>query len=134
MTTDLAELNSHTLFEQASQHFAEPALQLHFVSKHLCGPATDYSLKTALNSSSQQVASVAIATCCHYLCTPETLLGRALLQLTDDDVRNIAQCSQWTSMVAEPQACMQACVSGKATLAQLSRDEKALFGRAVRQR
>jgi hypothetical protein len=132
VTTDLADLDLHTLIRQANQHFAAPEPRLHFVSKHLCGPATDFSLRAVINSSSQQLSSVAIATCCHYLCTPESLVGRALLKLSDDDVRNIAQCSQWASLVPKPQSCLQACISGKATLAELSKDEKAQFGRAVR--
>lgn len=45
------------------------------VAKHLCGAATDLSLK-AIVSTSRHVAAVAIATCCHHRCTWADYVGR----------------------------------------------------------
>lgn len=45
------------------------------VAKHLCGTATDLSLK-AIVSTSRHVAAVAIATCCHHRCTWADYVGR----------------------------------------------------------
>ena len=76
-------------------------------SKHLCGPACDLALQSlqrcAIHSHRQSLSPPpsAIATCCHYLCTFESFVGRDFwkgLGLTQEDFMVATAVSQWSSL------------------------------------
>ena len=49
-----------------------PTADVIYVSKHLCGVATDLALKSMTSS----VSGVCIATCCHHRCVWEDYVGK----------------------------------------------------------
>lgn len=49
------------------------------IAKHLCGVATDYTIRCILNSMpSLEVQGVCIATCCHHRCQWHSFVGREM--------------------------------------------------------
>eukprot|EP00986_Skeletonema_menzelii_P009086 scaffold4054_cov142-Skeletonema_menzelii.AAC.9 len=74
------------------------------MSKHLCGPACDLaitSLSRMAEHSQHLLPPTAIATCCHYLCTWESFIGKEFwlaLGLTTEDFIVATSCSQWASL------------------------------------
>ncbi|KAI9020434.1 methyltransferase TRM13-domain-containing protein [Hyaloraphidium curvatum] len=73
-------------------------------SKHLCGPATDLTLRCLSSFASQggNVAGIAIALCCHQRCTADSLAGAEFLvgdhadMLTEEEFRAACVVSTWT--------------------------------------
>lgn len=87
-----------------------------FMSKHLCGPACDAVIaglgsgcsviphqhqQQQRRSATRPPPPIALATCCHYLCTFESFSGKRFwtaLGLTREDFKVAAAASQWASL------------------------------------
>lgn len=67
--------------------------------KHLCGGATDLTLRATMESGLSSVAGVGIATCCHHACTWEAYTGqdwwRARYGLTAPQFEVVRLVSAW---------------------------------------
>ncbi|XP_068201160.1 tRNA:m(4)X modification enzyme TRM13 homolog [Palaemon carinicauda] len=50
------------------------------LGKHLCGGATDLTLECLAKQSSQRVAGIVLALCCHHRCTYNAYVGHLFLQ------------------------------------------------------
>lgn len=99
VTASIEDLDTAKLLECES---VSSDTQLVFVSKHLCGPATDSALALAVRCEAH---GVAIATCCHYLLDWETY--SAQMQLSDfgfspNELTVLAKRSQWATLSSEP--------------------------------
>ncbi|ALC46810.1 CG18048, partial [Drosophila busckii] len=57
------------------------------ISKHLCGAATDLTLRCALNDAACSADYILIALCCHHRCSWRSYVGKAFLQAADISVR-----------------------------------------------
>jgi tRNA:m4X modification enzyme len=74
------------------------------MSKHLCGPACDLailSISRMAEQCPQPLPPAVIATCCHYLCTWESYIGKKFwlgLGLTREDFIVATTCSQWSTL------------------------------------
>jgi tRNA:m4X modification enzyme len=72
------------------------------MSKHLCGEASDLALASMSRVSPPMLRpSCALATCCHYLCTWDSFVGKDFwkkLGLTEDDFVVCCAASQWASL------------------------------------
>ncbi|CAG8571536.1 216_t:CDS:2, partial [Scutellospora calospora] len=72
-------------------------------SKHLCGSATDVTLKSLidyfkLNKEENQIIGIIIALCCHQLCQYHMYPNQQYLEnigITDDDFKRICTMSSW---------------------------------------
>ena len=110
LTMDLRDLNLGCVPDAQSP--ITHSLNLLCMSKHLCGPASDYSLRAIANaaqaakqgesnSTSKPSLGVCIATCCHYLCTWEAFVGQDyFLQLgfSQADFSTVVACSHWATI------------------------------------
>ena len=87
---DVATLSPSSLVDQANEEIT----QVWMYGKHLCGAATDLTLRVASSSSSQEVDQdvdqeveqhqdyttiMTAAACCHHLCTWKDVLGQEIL-------------------------------------------------------
>lgn len=97
-TMDLRDVDLH-----GSELIGKRAIQGHglvAVSKHLCGCATDFSLRAISNflCTGGKVEGIAIALCCHHQCQFENYAGREFwesLGLTDRDFALCIVLSTW---------------------------------------
>lgn len=97
---DIADLD----LTQAPALSDSPTRPVVAYSKHLCGPATDLTLRCLANFASKggQIDSVLIALCCHQRCTVDSLAGKEFLvgekddQLTEDEFAAACVMSTWT--------------------------------------
>lgn len=68
------------------------------ISKHLCGPATDYLIRSL---EAVPTIPIAVATCCHYLCKPDIFSNMKFFKdigFTDRDFEVLTIVSQWASI------------------------------------
>ena len=75
-----------------------------YLSKHLCGPATDLAVELAQRA---HPAALCVATCCHYLITADTYCNTPYLSalgFTETEVAALGLCSQWASLSEEEDA------------------------------
>ncbi|KAM3139179.1 hypothetical protein pb186bvf_008777 [Paramecium bursaria] len=89
---DITDFNLHKLKEQIG--FIKPFVG---ICKHMCGGATDLTL-TSLLSQQQPIRGLAIATCCHHLCTLDTYKNPQFLQqigFNENEAELMFQCSSW---------------------------------------
>ena len=89
-TIDLRHLDFNKLYECKKKHICA-------VSKHLCGVATDLSLRGIVNT---HVDNMALAMCCHHRClwedyvNPDFFLNQGF---TSSDFNNIVRMSSWAT-------------------------------------
>lgn len=80
------------------------------VSKHLCGPAADFTircLETYSTSTNRPLVPLAVATCCHYMCRFESFSNPrfyTLLGFSERDFEVLRIVSQWSSMKLKTRA------------------------------
>ncbi|KAJ9547580.1 hypothetical protein OSB04_020123 [Centaurea solstitialis] len=72
------------------------------IGKHLCGPATDMTLRCCVGehdvSRKSNLRGVSIATCCHHLCQWKHYINRGFflsLGMTEDEFHAITRFSSW---------------------------------------
>eukprot|EP00922_Rhytidocystis_sp_ex-Travisia-forbesii_P030362 GHVS01044856.1.p1 GENE.GHVS01044856.1~~GHVS01044856.1.p1 ORF type:complete len:329 (+),score=23.21 GHVS01044856.1:402-1388(+) len=90
---DMTEANFRRLFDH------KPFCNLVFVGKHLCGSATDLSLKCASDGvkfDRSLSVSVCIASCCHHSCDWESFVGKQFLR---KQLRRFASKSQFQWLI-----------------------------------
>jgi tRNA:m4X modification enzyme len=91
LTMDIAELESLQSVCEIKEELPVA------VSKHLCGPAADLSI----DCCRQTGIPLAVATCCHYLCSWESFSGREFFEslgFTENDFKVLTTASQWATM------------------------------------
>ncbi|RKO97721.1 hypothetical protein CXG81DRAFT_10827 [Caulochytrium protostelioides] len=88
LTMDIQDLNlAAAPFIQAVPETAA-ALNVMAISKHLCGAATDLTLRCLIkfeaavseSSPSKRCSGIVVALCCHHVCNPSTYVGMEYLQ------------------------------------------------------
>jgi len=101
LTRDIKDVNL-----QSTLHDIGAESQVVAISKHLCGPALDYTLGCIRDytiSSAEGKASVpcALATCCHYLCEWDTYSNPTFFErlgFSREDFRCLCVVSQWATL------------------------------------
>jgi tRNA:m4X modification enzyme len=98
VTADIADTDLASLVGDAS------STNLVAVSKHLCGPAADHTircLETYSTSNHRPLVPMAVATCCHYMCRLESFTNPrffSLLGFSERDFEVLRIISQWSSI------------------------------------
>ena len=103
LTTDIVSINFENLYDANNE-------EAFCMSKHLCGPACDLTIKAlsgvdkVISNKSSMLTSCVLGTCCHYLCTWDSFCGQECwksMGLTQNDFEVCATASQWASMKAK---------------------------------
>lgn len=105
LTIDIKDLNLSRIPELASESPVDSAYQHHSLcsfSKHLCGAATDLTIRSLQNYESQREEDkILIALCCHHRCTWQTYVGKDFfmdtLGLDTEDFEIMARMSSWAT-------------------------------------
>ncbi|GAM18312.1 hypothetical protein SAMD00019534_014870 [Acytostelium subglobosum LB1] len=94
------------------------------ISKHLCGCATDFTLRCLANSITnneklrQTFAGIGIATCCHHVCTLDSYINpkyvNDVLQLTPDEFQLLCSITSWASIEPNKKKSKKAKLDGGA--------------------
>ncbi|EGG16524.1 hypothetical protein DFA_09068 [Cavenderia fasciculata] len=76
------------------------------ISKHLCGCATDFTLKCIYNTKKERdldgFKGIAIATCCHHLCTWDSYINQSFIKdvigLSEQEFNTLVSITSWATL------------------------------------